>query len=97
MLLLTTDHIPGGHEITFAYSMIETTLTIQISEKNLIKTLLERNRNEHQEALDLLAAQAPTDANAIVGIKVSTAAQAFGNGVFLYLTYIGTPVIYAEA
>ena len=96
MLLLTTDHIPGRHEITFVYSMIEVTYTIQISQKGFIKALLDRNRNEHQEALNLLARQAPADANAIVGIKVSTASQDFGNGVFLYLTYIGTPVIYAE-
>ena len=96
MLLLTTDHIPGGHEITLAYSMIETTYRIQISEKGIVKALLARGGNEHQDALDHLAKQAPAGANAIVGIKVSTAAQAFGDGVFLYMTYIGTPVNYAQ-
>lgn len=97
MLLLTTDHIPGEHEITFAYSMIEITYRTQISQKGIIKAFLDRNRNEHQEALDLLARQAPANANAIVGIKVSSATQNFGNEAFLYLTYIGTPVTYAEA
>jgi uncharacterized protein YbjQ (UPF0145 family) len=97
VLLLTTDHIPGEREITMAYSMIEITYRIQISQKGVIKAFLERNRNEHQEALELLAKQAPADANAIVGIKVSSATQNFGSEAFLYLTYIGTPVIYAEA
>ncbi|WP_411878468.1 hypothetical protein [Polaromonas sp. YR568] len=88
--------MPGELEITFVYSMIEVTYRTQISQKGVIKAFLDRNRNEHQEALALLARQAPADANAIVGIKVSSAAQDFGSEAFLYLTYIGTPVIYAE-
>ena len=96
MLLLSTDHIPVSHEIETVFDMVEVTYRIQISSKGLIQGLLDRNRNEHDEAMQLLAKVAPSSANAIIGIKVSSATQAFNEGTFLYLTYIGTPVAFRQ-
>ena len=94
MLLLSTDHIPVSHEIETVYDMVEVTYRIQISSKGLIQGLLEKKRNEHEEAMQFLVKAAPKEANAIIGIKVSSATQAFNDGTFLYLTYIGTPVAF---
>lgn len=96
MLLLSTDHIPVSHEIQTVFDMVEVTYPIQISSKGVVQGFLERNRNEHQEAMDLLVQAAPAGANAIIGIKVTSAAQAFSDGSFLYLTYIGTPVAFRQ-
>lgn len=96
MLLLSTDHVPVSHEIEAVYNMIEITYRIQISSKGLIRGLIEKGRNEHEEALEYLVKAAPQGANGIIGIKVSSAAQTFNDGTFLYLTYIGTPIKFVE-
>jgi hypothetical protein len=44
-----------------------------------------------------LANQAPEGANAIIGIQISTSSQQFTNGTFLYLTAVGTPIIYEKS
>ena len=97
MLLLSTDHIPVDHEIEKVFDMIEITYRITISSKGLIRGLIEKNRNEHEEAIQFLVKAAPQEANAIIGIKVSSAAQHFQEGTFLYLTYIGTPVKFTQS
>jgi regulator of nucleoside diphosphate kinase len=97
MLLITTDTLPKGVVMKEAFSMILTNKTIELSKKGLIRGVLERNRNEYDEALEFFVAQAPREANAIVGIQVSTSTQQFSNGVFLYMTMVGTPIIYENA
>lgn len=97
MLLLTTPSLPEGFVVKEAFTMVLVTMAIEVSNKGIIRGLLERNRNEYQEALDFLVRQAPQEANAIIGIQVSTSTQQFSNGTFLYLTAVGTPVVYAEA
>jgi regulator of nucleoside diphosphate kinase len=96
MLLLTTESLPIGLEIKEMFSMVQITKPVEISSKGVIRGLLEAKKNEYQEALEMLAQVAPSNANAIVGIKVTTSTQSFSNGTFLYITYIGTPVIYGE-
>jgi uncharacterized protein YbjQ (UPF0145 family) len=94
MLILTTSALPEGCTIKEMYSMILINRAIEVSDKGLIRNLLERERNEYQEAIDSLVALAPKEANAIVSLQVSTAVQQFSDGVYLYLTLAGTPVIY---
>lgn len=94
MLLLSTDTLPSDYVIKEMFSMIQITKSIEVSNKGVLRGFLERDRNEYQEALDLLASSAPSEANAIIGINVSSSTQQFSNGTFLYLTYIGTPVTY---
>lgn len=96
MLLLTTETLPQGLVVTEMYSMVQITKAIEVSNKGLLRGLLDRNRNEYQEAMDALAQSAPPEANAIIGIKATSAVQHFSNGTFLYLTYIGTPATYVE-
>lgn len=76
--------------------MIEITHKIRISQKGLIKGFLERKRDEHQEAIEKLIESAPSEANAIIGVKHSTATHTFPEGTFLFITYIGTPVVLEE-
>jgi uncharacterized protein YbjQ (UPF0145 family) len=95
--LSTLDQPPPGHRIETSFGLVEITCPIQISNKGIIKGLLERNRNEHQEAVDQLQNSAPEGANAILGVRVTSATQQFGKDVFLYLTYIGTAVQLIEA
>ncbi|UOD28813.1 hypothetical protein INH39_25730 [Massilia violaceinigra] len=93
MLLLTTDAHPEGLQPLETFSMILVNKTVEISSKGL-RGLFGAQKNEYQEAIDSLTHIAPDNANAIVGIKISTAAQNFNNGTFLYLTIVGTPVRY---
>ena len=97
MLLLTTSSLPEGFVVKEVFTMVLVNKTIEVSSKGVLRGLFERNRNEYQEALDFLASQAPNEANAIIGIQVSTSTQQFSNGTFLYLTAVGTPVVYSEA
>ena len=96
-MLLTTDVLPPNYEIAEMFSMVQITKTIEVSSKGLIRGFLERNRNEYQEALDYLAECSPAEANAIIGIKATSSTQQFNNGTFMYLTYIGTPIIYKSS
>ncbi|HEO98986.1 MAG TPA: heavy metal-binding domain-containing protein [Epsilonproteobacteria bacterium] len=96
MMVTTTETLPENLKIKSMFSMIEITYKIQISQKGLIKGFLERKRNEHQEALDKLIENAPSEANAIIGVKHSTATHVFPEGSFLFITYIGTPVVLEE-
>jgi uncharacterized protein YbjQ (UPF0145 family) len=96
MLLLTTSSLPEGFVIKEAFTMVLINKAIEVSNKGIIRSLLEKNQNEYQEALDFLASQAPKEANAIIGIQISTSTHQFSNGTFLYLTAVGTPVIYGK-
>jgi len=96
MLLLTTSSLPDGLVVKEAFTMVLINKAIEVSNKGVLRGLLEKDRNEYQEALDFLASQAPQDANAIIGIQISTSTQQFSNGTFLYLTAVGTPIIYGE-
>lgn len=96
MLLLTTEVLPENCVIEEMFHMVYTRGTIEVSSKGLVRGYLERNRNEAQELIDNLASLAPAEANAIIGIKVSTAVQRFTNYVLLFTTYIGTPVRYRQ-
>lgn len=92
-LILTTDVLPDGVVVKEVFSMIQLTGTVEVSSKGLIRGLLEKNKNEYQEIIDSFVRSAPTEANAIIGVQISTSAQSFNNGTFLYVTYIGTPAV----
>ncbi len=96
MLLLSTEVLPSNCEIKQMYHLVQITRAIEISKKGLLRSIFEKNTNEYQEAVNQLADSAPSDANAIIGIKVTSSTQQFGDGTFLYLTYIGTPITYQE-
>lgn len=96
MTITTTETLPEHLKIKSMFSMIEITHKIQISQKGWIKGFLERKRDEHQEALDKLIENAPAEANAIISVKHSTTTHTFPQGTFLFITYIGTPVVLEE-
>lgn len=76
--------------------MLLASKTIEISHKGLVRGLIERNRNEYTEALAYFMSLAPKEANAIIGVQLSTSTQTFSNGTFLFMTFVGTPVFYEE-
>ncbi len=92
-ILFSTDQMPVGMEVKQIYSMIQYTGTVELSNKGLIRGLLERNKNEYQEIMNSFINFAPDESNAIIGVQISTSSQSFNNGSFLYITYIGTPAI----
>ena len=96
MTITTTETLLEHLKMKSIFSMIEITHKIQISQKGWIKGFMERKHDEYQEALDNLIESAPSEANAIIGVKHSTATHTFPQGTFLFITYIGTPVVFEE-
>lgn len=95
-LLLTSEHLPAGKAIAEVYSMVQFTGTVEISERGVVVGLFERKRTEYEDIIAHFSASAPSEANAILGVQVSTATQAFGELTYLYITYIGTPVLLVD-
>jgi uncharacterized protein YbjQ (UPF0145 family) len=91
--LFTTENLPAGLLVKEVFGMIQVTGTVEVSNKGMIRGLLERKRNEYQEVIDSFVNSAPSEANAILGVQISTSSQQFSNGTFLYITYIGTPAV----
>lgn len=92
-LLLTTDNLPEGITVKEIFGLIQVTGTVEVSNKGVIRGLLERKRNEYQEVIDAFIRSAPSEANAVIGVQISTTVQNYSNGTFLYVTYIGTPAV----
>ena len=97
MLVLTTDTLPPDLELVETFGLITTTYPIQVSQKGLMQRMLERDRNEQQEAYDAFVKAAPPGANILYGVKLSTAAAVFKDGTLLFVTYYGTAGRYEAA
>ena len=95
-MLFTTDTVPVGMEIKKMYPMTQFTGRIEISNKGLFRAVMDKNRNEYQEIMESFARHAPVEANAIIGVQISTSAQKLDDGTFLYVTYIGTPAVIGD-
>jgi hypothetical protein len=89
MELLTTP-LPPGYRLIQNLGVISVTTPIQITQKGVIQSLLERNRNEWSEAYDAFIAAAPRDGTIIFGMQVATAAVVLGTRAFLSVTMTGT-------
>ncbi|MBH0077331.1 hypothetical protein I6F48_17555 [Pseudoalteromonas sp. SWYJ118] len=94
--LFTTENLPEGCIVKETFGMIQVTGTVEVSNKGIIRGMLQRNKNEYQEVIDSFVDSAPAEANAILGVQIATSSQQFSNGTFLYVTYIGTPAIIEE-
>jgi regulator of nucleoside diphosphate kinase len=92
-LLLTTDKLPAGMAVAEVFNMVQFTGTVEISERGVVVGLFERKRTEYQDIIDAFSASAPNEANAIIGVQMSTSTQAFSDTTYLYITYVGTPVV----
>lgn len=92
MLVLTTDVLPPHIKLKEIHGVVESTYAIEVSAKPLLRSIFERKRNEHDEAIELLkdSARAVGGGNVIYGLRISTAAAGFSNGTFLHMTYCGT-------
>nr|WP_136251259.1 hypothetical protein [Ningiella ruwaisensis] len=95
-MIYTGSALPDNLAIVESFNMIQFTGTVEISERGIVVGMFERKRADYQDIINHFAAQAPSDANAIINVQVSSATQAFGDVTYLYLTYIGTPVTLAE-
>ena len=94
--LFTTENLPKGCVVKETFGMIQVTGMVEVSNKGMIRGLLERKKNEYQDVIDSFVDSAPVEANAILGVQISTSSQQFSNGTFLYVTYMGTPAIIEE-
>lgn len=95
-LLITGDILPSTMSVAEVFSMVQFTGTVEISERGTVVGLFERKRTNEQDIIDQFAASAPSEANAIVGVQVSTATHRFGELSYLYITYVGTPVLLVQ-
>lgn len=93
MLLVTTDSLPDSCEIVDVYEMVQATTSLSVAQKGVVGKLL-GNKEEYSQAVQsgfkMLEESAPTGANAIIGVKLTTCAT----GSYMYLTYTGTPITY---
>jgi hypothetical protein len=89
IFVLTTETLPLGFELVELFGLVETTYT-QPLQKGLIRGLIERNRNELQDAIDHFRGSAPAGTNVIFGVGVSTAVANTANGAALLITHYGT-------
>lgn len=97
MIHLSTLQVPPpGQRIQSSFGIVESTYQIKISAKGMIESLLSKKLNEHDEALTAFMKAAPSGANAILGVQVSSATQDFADATYLYLTYLGTAVALVE-
>lgn len=96
-MLFSTDQMPAGMEIKTLFNMVQYGGQVEISNKGLIRSIIEKNKKgEYQDIYDTFISLAPDEANAIIGVQIVTAAQGFNNGAFLYVTYFGTPAIIGD-
>lgn len=91
--MIYTVERPEGHKILNTFGMVEATTVVRLSELTGLNKMFEGDGASHQDAMNALADVAPNTANAIVGVRVSTACCTDGEGkILLLITYIGTPV-----
>ena len=91
--MFSTDNLPAGYIVQEVFGIIQYTGVVEISKKGLLRSMFEKNRNEYQEIIDNFVSNAPDESNAILGVQISTSTQQFNNGVFHYITYLGTPAV----
>lgn len=80
-----------------AFSLIVASKAIEISNKGSLRVAMDGDSNSYDEVIELLTDQAPDEANAIVGIQISTSIWQRSTGDFLYVTIAGTPIVYEES
>ncbi|MCQ3024178.1 hypothetical protein NLO85_27525 [Pseudomonas savastanoi] len=93
MELLTTP-LPLGYRLVENLGVYSVTSTIQITQKGLIQSFMDRNRNEWSEAYKSFMVSAPRGTTILFGVQVTTAIGVFGNGGFLYVTMTGTAAVH---
>lgn len=92
-MLYTVDR-PEGFRVTRTFGLVEATTSVQISDPGSWARLFEKPSTDTQLALNRLAEAGPDEANAIVGVRLSTTAVVDGHGaILLLMTYYGTPVL----
>lgn len=85
---------PAGHRVLHTFGLVESTTAVGMSAKSAWSKFVEGTGPTHRDAMENLGAIAPDGANAIVGVRLSTATAVDGDGrILLVLTYIGTPVV----
>ncbi|GAB0063270.1 hypothetical protein IBA8401_43000 [Pseudomonas syringae] len=89
MELMTTP-LPSGYRLLQNLGVLSVTTPIQITQKGIIQSIVERDRNEWAEAYDAFMAAAPRGTTVIFGVQVATAAAVLGSRAFLYVTMTGT-------
>lgn len=89
--------LPKNMEVKRIFSMVLSHTIIKVNDKNILKGLFSKSKSETDVAIQEFAAQAPSEANAIVGITMSTAPVAFDNNNYVCITLAGTPAVLATS
>ena len=88
--IISTGELPVGMEINEIYPMVQATGSFEFRPgRNTEELMLEKIKEE-------LINKSPEEANAIIGVKVTTTANNYPGGSTIFATYIGTPAIIIE-
>ena len=97
MYTSTIETLPNNRVIEDSYPMLEMGYMIRLTNKTLFQKSKDGEVSNRQEALNDFISQAPQEANAIIGIRVSVTTQSFKDANFMYIIYSGTPVRIVES
>lgn len=89
-----TASLPTEYRLIKNFGAYTTYSSIQLNKKGLIQSLVERKRNELDEAYDSFLSAAPREATIIFGMQISTAIASAQNGTFMYVTITGTAAVH---
>lgn len=100
MLMITTTSLPDGMVLKDVYPLVFCMTPIQVSGKRVVQTVKEffvDPGNPYEQAFENLQSQAPQEANAIIGIQMSTCSITVGREVIMQISLIGTPAVVGRA
>ena len=92
MDVFTTEALPAGWRVAEVGSMITNRRSIQISQKGLLQSIVDRNRNGFVAYARNVRCPSGQMANAVIGTRISTSTAQFTEGTMLIVTYYGTAV-----
>jgi hypothetical protein len=94
ILIVTVETPPIGYVVETLFPAVEVTLPIDLHSKGLFDTFMSSKPSvTREDAQQMLATLAPPQANAMIGLRTSSAIGQFKDKVILYVTYLATPAI----
>ena len=97
MKLYTLNELPESVEIVSLFDLVSASGVVRVPNTSIKSEETFDDSDSQQKILNSLIEKAPHGANAIIGIKLSSAIDGVGNGIshkhYLFHTYIGTPAV----
>jgi|GEM_PF-1227754 len=98
MFISTTEKLPDDLVLRVVFDVIQVTSAIKVCRSALGDTLRQSEDEERQKAMDRLARIASDhrtpdgdQANAVIGVRLSTTTVELKDGMYMMMTWYGTP------